>query len=380
MASTAGQTITCKGAVCWAPGEPLVLEEVQVDPPQAGEVRIKVLYSSLCRSDVTFWLDKPKIGLFPRIFGHEASGIIESVGDGVTEFTEGDHVLPLYTGECMKCIYCKSTKSNLCEKFRVSSARGVMLSDKKCRFTVKGRPVYHYSGSTFCQYTVLEQENVLKVNSAAPLDKICLLSCGVPAGFASVWNVAKVEKGSTVAVFGLGTVGLAVAAGARKAGAVKIIGVDINPKKHKRALHFGVTDFINPLEIDQAVQQVIKDMTAGGVDYSFECVGNAQVVESALLSCHDGWGMTVICGVAGEKTPISAHPAVFLFGRTLTGTLFGGLKPKSDLPKFVDMYMNKEFSLEDFITHELSLSQINDAFKLLIEGECLRCVIDLWTD
>lgn len=374
---TAGQIITCKGAVCWAAGEPLIIEDVQVDPPQVGEVRIKILYSSLCRSDVTFWLDKPKVGLFPRIFGHEASGIVESVGEGVTEFVEGDHVLPLYTGECMKCVHCKSTKSNLCEKSRVSSARGVMLSDKKSRFTVKGMPVYHYSGSTFCQYTVVEQENVLKVDSTAPLDKICLLSCGVPAGLSSVWNVAKVEKGSTVAIFGLGTVGLAVAAGAHKAGATRIIGVDINPKKFERALHFGVTDCINPSERDEPVQQVIKDMTAGGVDYSFECVGSAQVVESALLSCHDGWGMTIICGVAGEKTPVSAHPAVFLFGRTLTGTLFGGLKPKSDLPKYVEMYMNKEFSLEDFITHELPFSQINDAFKLLIEGESLRCVIHL---
>lgn len=377
MAPTAGQTITCKGAVCWAAGEPLVIEDVQVDPPKAGEVRIKVLYTSLCRSDVTFWLDKPKIGLFPRIFGHEASGIVESVGEGVTEFIEGDHVLPLYTGECKKCAHCKSAKSNLCEKSRVSSARGVMLSDKKSRFTVNGRPVYHYSGSTFCQYTVLEQENVVKIDSAAPLDKVCLLSCGVPAGLASVWNIAKMEKGSKIAIFGLGTVGLAVAAGAHKAGAAQIIGVDINPKKFERASQFGVTDCINPLEKAEPVQQVIKDMTAGGVDYSFECVGDAQVVESALLSSHDGWGMTIICGVAGEKTPISAHPAVLLFGRTLTGTLFGGLKPKSDLPKYVEMYMNKEFSLEDFITHELPFSQINDAFKLLIEGDSLRSIIHL---
>ncbi|KAI5055846.1 hypothetical protein GOP47_0029367 [Adiantum capillus-veneris] len=377
MAPTTGQTISCKGAVCWGPGELLVIEEVEVDPPQIGEVRIKILYSSLCRSDVTFWQDKPKIGLFPRIFGHEASGIVESVGGGVTEFVEGDHVLPLFTGECMKCVHCKSAKSNVCEKFRISSARGVMLSDKKSRFKVKGKPVYHYSGSTFCQYTVLEQENVVKIDPVAPLDKVCLLSCGVPAGLSSVWKVAKVEKGSTVAIFGLGTVGLAVAAGAQKVGAKQIIGIDVRSKKFERALQFGVTDCINPLERDKPIQEVIKEMTAGGVDYSFECVGSAQVVESALLSCHDGWGMTIICGVAGEKTPFAVHPAVLLLGRTITGTLFGGLKPKSDLPKFVEMYMNKEFSLEDFITHELPLSQINDAFKLLIEGDSLRSVIHL---
>lgn len=375
MAPTAGQTITCKGAVCWAPGEPLVIEEVQVDPPQVGEVRIRVLYSTLCHSDLTYWEDKPKIGLFPRIFGHEAAGIVESVGEGVTDFMEGDHVLPLFTGECMKCIYCKSTKSNLCERFRVNTARGVMLSDNKSRFSIRGKPVYYFLGSTFCEYTVLEHGNVVKVDSAAPLDKICLLSCGVTAGLSSVWNVAKVEKGSTVGIFGLGTVGLAVAAGARIAGAARIIGVDINSKKFERARHFGVTDCVNPLEKNEPVQQVIKDMTTGGVDYSFECVGNAQVVESALLSCHDGWGMTIICGVAGEKTPLSAHPGLFLYGRTLTGTLFGGLKPKSDLPKVIEMYMNKAFSLEDFITHELPFSQINDAFKLLLEGESLRCVM-----
>lgn len=375
MASTAGKTITCKGAVCWAPGEPLILEEVQVDPPQCGEVRIKVLYSSLCRSDLTYWEDKPKIGLFPRIFGHEAAGIVESVGEGVTDFKEGDHVLPLFTGECRECTHCKSPKSNLCEKFRVNTAKGVMLSDNRSRISVKGNPVYYFLGSTFCEYTVLEHGNVVKVDPAAPLEKICLLSCGVTAGLSSVWNVAKVEKGSSVAIFGLGTLGLAVAAGAQIAGASRIIGVDINSKKFERARKFGVSECVNPTEKGEPVQQVIKDMTNGGVDYSFECVGNATVVQSALLSCHDGWGMTIICGVAGEKTPMSAHPALFLYGRTLTGALFGGLKPKSQLSQFVEMYMKKVFELEDFITHELPFSQINSAFKLLIEGESLRCVM-----
>lgn len=377
MAPTAGQIITCKAAVCWSPKEPLVLENVQVDPPQKGEVRVKILFTSLCHSDVTFWLDKPKIGFFPRIFGHEASGIIESVGEGVTEFQEGDHVLPVFTGECKECRHCKSTKSNLCAKYRLDPRRGVMLSDNKSRFSVGGKAINHFLGSTFSEYTVLEQEYVVKVNPAAPLEKICILSCGVTTGLGSSWKFAKVEKGSSVAIFGLGTIGLGVAEGARLAGASRVIGVDINPMRFEKARKFGMTEFINPSDHDKPVHEVIRDMTDGGVDYSFECVGSARVVETALLSCHDGWGMTVVCGVEGESNTVCVHPGVFLYGRTLTGAFFGGIKPKSELPKVVEMCINKEVQLDEFITHTLPFDQINEAFTLMLEGKSLRCVMHM---
>eukprot|EP00250_Pteridium_aquilinum_P013545 c21409_g1_i3 orf=113-1210(-) len=351
MAPTAGQTITCKAAVCWSAKEPLVLENVQVEPPQKGEVRIKILFTAVCHSDVTFWLDMPKLGLFPRIFGHEASGVIESVGEGVTDFQEGDHVLPVFTGECRECRHCKSTKSNLCAKYRVDVQRGVMLSDNKSRFSVNGKAINYFLGSTFSEYTVLEQEFVAKVNRAAPLEKICILSCGVTTGFGSSWKHAKVAKGSSVAIFGLGTVGLGVAEGARLSGASRIIGVDVNPSKFEKARVLGVTEFINPSDHDKSVHEVINDMTDGGVDYSFECVGSAKLVETALLSCHDGWGLTVVCGVEGSNSTVSAHPSLFLYGRTLTGAFFGGIKPKSELPDVVEMYMNK---IEEILRRQFS--------------------------
>lgn len=315
--------------------------------------------------------------MFPRIFGHEASGIVESVGDGVTELQEGDHVLPVFTGECKECVHCRSVKSNLCEKFRLNARRGVMLSDNKSRFSIKGKPIYFFLGSTFCEYTVVEHGNVVKVNPAAPLEKICILSCGVTTGLGSVWKTAKVEKGSTVAIFGLGTIGLGVSEGARVVGASRIIGVDINPEKFDKARTFGVTEFINPKDHEQPVAQVIQNLTNGGVDYSFECVGSAKVVETALLSCHDGWGTAVVCGVEGECTTISAHPSLFLFGRTLTGSFFGGLKPRSELPNIVEMYMMKELQLDKFITHELPFAQINEAFTLMLEGKSLRTVLKM---
>lgn len=312
-----------------------------------------------------------------RLIHHRRVKIVESVGEGVTEFQEGDHVLPVFTGECRECRHCKSSKSNLCAKYRMDVRRGVMLRDNKSRFSVNGKAVYFFMGSTFSEYTVVEQEYVVKVNKAAPLEKICVLSCGVTTGFGSSWKYAKVEKGSSVAIFGLGTVGLGVAEGARLAGASPIIGVDTNPSKFDKARIFGVTELINPNELDKSVQEVICDMTDGGVDYSFECVGSAKVVETALLSCHDGWGMTVVCGVEGGSTTVNAHPRLFLFGRTLTGNIFGGIKPRTELPNVVEMSMNKEIHLEEFITQELPFDQINEAFKLMLEGKGLRCVMHL---
>ncbi|KAI5062203.1 hypothetical protein GOP47_0022742 [Adiantum capillus-veneris] len=348
------------------------MEDIQVDPPQKGEVRIRILFTSLCHTDVTFWQDSLKLGLFPRIFGHEASGIVESVGEGVTEFQEGDHVLPVFTGECGDCRYCKSTKSNLCKKFRGDVKRGVMICDNKSRFSVRGKSIYFFMGSTFSEYTVVEQEYVVKVNRAAPLDKLCLLSCGVTTGLGSSWNFAKVEKGSSVAIFGLGTIGLGVAEGAKLSGAAHIIGIDTNPLKFDKARTLGVRECMNPNDFDRPIHEVIIGKTDGGVDYSFECVGSANVVQTALLSCHEGWGKTVVCGVEGGNKTVNSHPQLFLYGRTLTGTLFGGVKPKSELPTLVAMYMNKELQLDQYITHTLPFPQINEAFEFLLQGKSLR--------
>ncbi|XP_019195761.1 PREDICTED: alcohol dehydrogenase-like 6 [Ipomoea nil] len=367
--------ITCKAAVAWGPGEAMVIEEVEVSPPQPMEIRIKVVYTSLCRSDVTAWLSQAHPSIYPRIFGHEASGIVESVGQGVTEFGEGDRVLTLFTGECMRCKHCISGKSNICQVLGLEH-KGVMHSDQKTRFFVKGKPVYHYCAvSSFSEYTVVHSGCAVKVNPLAPLDKICILSCGAATGLGAAWKVANVSQGSKVAIFGLGTVGLSVAQGAKLRGASQIIGVDINPHKRDIAKDFGVTDFLNPNDSDEPIQQVIKRMTDGGADFSFECIGDTEMVTTALQSCCDGWGLTVTLGVPKTKPEISGHFRFFLMGRKLTGSLFGGWKPKSEIPSLVDMYMNKEIQIDELITHNLPFEDINKAFDLMIQGKCLRCVI-----
>lgn len=366
--------ITCRAAVGYGAGEALVIEEVEVSPPQPMEIRIKVVSTSLCRSDITAWSQAP---IFPRIFGHEASGIVESVGEGVTEFEEGHHVLTLFTGECMTCRHCTSGKSNMCQVLGLER-KGVMHSDQKTRFSIKGKPIYHYCAvSSFSEYTVVHSGCALKVSSLAPLDKICLLSCGVSAGLGAAWKVANITEGSTVVIFGLGTVGLSVAQGAKQRGASRIIGVDINSEKMEKAKAFGITEFVNPHDCNEPVQQVIKQMTDGGADYSFECIGDTGMVTTALQSCCDGWGLTVTLGVPKVNPEISSHYGLFLSGRTLRGSLFGGWRPKSDLHSLVDMYMRKEIQIDEFITHNLPFEDINKAFDLMMEGKCLRCVIHM---
>ncbi|TYH60277.1 hypothetical protein ES332_D08G282100v1 [Gossypium tomentosum] len=319
------------------------------------------------------------MAIFPRIFGHEASGIVESVGEGVTEFVKGDHVLTVFTGECKTCKHCESKKSNMCQVLGLER-RGVMHSDQGTRFSVKGKPVYHYCAvSSFSEYTVVHSGCAVKVSQQAPLEKICLLSCGVAAGLGAAWNVADISKGSIVVIFGLGTVGLAVAQGAKLRGASQIIGVDINPEKYEKvaAKCFGVTDFLNPNEYNEPIQQVIKRISGGGADYSFECIGNTGMVTTALQSCCDGWGLTVTLGVPKTNPEIASHYSAFLSGKTLKGSLFGGWKPKSDLPSLVNKYMNREIQVDEFITHNLPFEDINKAFTLMREGKCLRCVIHM---
>ncbi|KAI7743777.1 hypothetical protein M8C21_014290 [Ambrosia artemisiifolia] len=373
-----GGIIKCKAAVAWGAGEAMRIEEVEVSPPLPSELRIKVFSTSLCRSDVTAWLSNAQPPLFPRIFGHEASGIVESVGEGVTEFVQGDHVLTLFIGECMSCKHCVSTKkTNICQQLGLER-KGVMHTDQTTRFFIKGKPVFHYCAvSSFSEYTVVHSGCAVKISKDAPLDKVCLLSCGTAAGLGAAWNVADVSKGSTVAIFGLGTVGLSVAQGAKIRGASRIIGVDTNPEKNEKAKAFGVTDFINPNELEGTVQQVIKQMTDGGADYSFECIGDTEMVTTALQSCCDGWGVTVTLGVPKTKPEVTAHYGLLITGRTLRGSLFGGWKPKSDLPSLIDMYLKDEIMVDDLITHNLPFEDINTAFDLMVAGKCLRCVIHM---
>ncbi|KAG0474868.1 hypothetical protein HPP92_014554 [Vanilla planifolia] len=366
--------ITCKAAVAWGPGEPLVLEEVEVHPPKAMEIRIKVVCSSLCRSDVTQWESKAQPSLFPRIFGHEASGIVESVGEDVTEFEVGDHVLTVFIGECKSCKHCVSGKSNMCQNLGLER-KGVMHTDQNTRFFIKGRPIYHYCAvSSFSEYTVVHSGCAVKVSKDAPMDRICLLSCGVSAGLGAAWKVANVSEGSTVVIFGLGTVGLSVAQAAKIRGASQIIGVDTDPQKFEKGKAFGVTSCINPDDCNEPIPQVIKRMTDGGADYSFECIGDTGAVTTALQSC-DAWGVTVTLGVPKTNPDVSVHYSLLLSGRTLKGTLFGGWRPKSDLPSLVLQYLEKKILLEDLVTHDIAFDDINEAFSLMKEGKCLRCVI-----
>lgn len=378
MSNTAGQVIKCKAAVSWEAGKPLVIEEVELAPPQANEVRIKILFTSLCHTDVYFWEAKGQKPAFPRIFGHEAAGVVESVGEGVTDLKPGDTVLPVFTGECKECRHCKSEESNMCDLLRINTDRTVMLSDGKSRFSAKGKPIYHFLGtSTFSEYTVAHVGSVAKINPAAPLDKVCVLSCGISTGLGAAINVAKPKKGSSVAVFGLGAVGLAAAEGARISGASRIIGVDLNASRFEQAKKFGVTEFVNPKDHDKPVQEVIAEMTDGGVDRSIECTGSIAAMISAFECVHDGWGVAVLVGVPNRDDSFKTHPINLLNERTLKGTFFGNFKPRTDLPRLVEKYVNKELDLqlEKFITHEVSFSDINKAFDYMLKGEGLRCII-----
>ncbi|WP_218398218.1 S-(hydroxymethyl)glutathione dehydrogenase/class III alcohol dehydrogenase [Alteromonas lipotrueae] len=373
-----GEThIKSKAAVAWAACEPLKMEEIDVELPKKGEVLVRIVASGVCHTDAfTLSGDDPE-GVFPSVLGHEGGGIVEMVGEGVTSVEVGDHVIPLYTAECGECKFCTSGKTNLCQAVRETQGKGLM-PDGTSRFSKDGEPIYHYMGcSTFSEYTVLPEISLAKVNKSAPLEEVCLLGCGVTTGMGAVLNTAKVKEGDTVAIFGLGGIGLSAIIGARMAGASRIIGIDINESKFDLAKQLGATDLVNPKNFDKPIQEVIVEMTDGGVDYSFECIGNVNVMRSALECCHKGWGESVIIGVAGAGQEISTRPFQLVTGRVWRGSAFGGVKGRSELPGIVERYLDGEFGLQEFITHTMGLDGINDAFDLMHKGESIRSVVHM---
>lgn len=367
--------IKSKAAIAWGPGQPLSVEEVDVMLPRAGEVLVKIVATGVCHTDAfTLSGDDPE-GVFPAILGHEGGGIVEMVGEGVTSVKVGDHVIPLYTPECGECKFCKSGKTNLCQKIRETQGKGLM-PDGTTRFYKDGEPIFHYMGcSTFSEYTVLPEISLAKVNPEAPLEEVCLLGCGVTTGMGAVLNTAKVEPGASVAIFGIGGIGLSAIIGATMAGATRIIAVDINDSKFELARQLGATDCINPKDYDKPIQEVIVELTDGGVDYSFECIGNVDVMRSALECCHKGWGESVVIGVAGAGQEISTRPFQLVTGRVWRGSAFGGVKGRSELPEIVEKYLRGDFKLSDFITHTMPLEEINSAFDLMHEGKSIRSVV-----
>ncbi len=371
------QFIKSKAAIAWGPNQPLSIEEVDVMLPKKGEVLVKIIASGVCHTDAfTLSGDDPE-GIFPVILGHEGGGIVEQIGEGVTSVKVGDHVIPLYTPECGECKFCLSGKTNLCQKIRETQGKGLM-PDGTTRFYQNGKPIYHYMGcSTFSEYTVLPEISLAKVNQNAPLEEVCLLGCGVTTGMGAVMNTAKVEVGDTVAIFGLGGIGLSAVIGAAMAKASRIIAIDINESKFELAKKLGATDCINPKNFDKPIQDVIVEMTDGGVEYSFECIGNVNVMRSALECCHKGWGESIIIGVAGAGQEISTRPFQLVTGRVWRGTAFGGVKGRSELPDYVERYLAGEFKLDDFITHTMSLEEINEAFDLMHAGKSIRTVIHM---
>ena len=369
------QFIKSKAAIAWGPNQPLSVEEVDVMLPKKGEVLIKILASGVCHTDAFTLSGEDPEGIFPCILGHEGGGVVEQVGEGVTSVAVGDHVIPLYTPECRECKFCLSGKTNLCQKIRETQGKGLM-PDGTTRFYKNGQPIFHYMGcSTFSEYTVLPEISLAKVNPKAPLEEVCLLGCGVTTGIGAVINTAKVEEGATVAIFGLGGIGLSAIIGATMAKASRIIVIDINESKFDLAKKLGATDCINPKDHTKAIQDVIVDLTDGGVDYSFECIGNVDVMRSALECCHKGWGESVVIGVAGAGQEISTRPFQLVTGRVWRGSAFGGVKGRTELPEYVERYLAGEFKLSDFITHTMDLLDINQAFELLHQGKSIRTVI-----
>lgn len=367
--------IKSRAAVAFAPNQPLQIVEVDVEPPKAGEVLVRIVASGVCHTDAYTLSGEDSEGVFPCILGHEGGGIVEAVGEGVTSVVVGDHVIPLYTAECRQCKFCTSGKTNLCSSVRATQGKGLM-PDGTTRFSYNGEPIYHYMGtSTFSEYTVLPEVSVAKIPKEAPLDKVCLLGCGVTTGIGAVLNTAKVEEGATVAIFGLGGIGLAAIIGAKMAKASRIIAIDINPAKFAIAEELGATDFVNPKEHDKPIQEVIVEMTDGGVDYSFECVGNVQLMRAALECAHKGWGESVIIGVAGAGQEISTRPFQLVTGRVWRGSAFGGVKGRTELPNYVEKAQSGEIPLDTFITHNMGLDEINQAFDLMHEGKSIRTVI-----
>jgi len=363
-----------RAAVATGPGEALAIETVSLDGPQAGEVLIEVKATGLCHTDAYTLSGADPEGLFPTILGHEGAGVVVDVGQGVSSLRAGDHVIPLYTPECRQCKFCLSGKTNLCGAIRATQGKGVM-PDGSSRFKLNGEPLYHYMGcSTFSNYTVLPEIALAKIRADAPFDKVCYIGCGVTTGLGAVINTARVEPGASVAVFGLGGIGLNVIQGARLVGADRIIGIDLNPSKVPLAEKFGMTDFINPKDVDDVVAAIV-DMTDGGVDYSFECIGNVDVMRQALECCHKGWGESIIIGVAGAGQEISTRPFQLVTGRVWRGTAFGGAKGRTDVPKIVDWYMDGKINIDDLITHTMALDDINRGFDLMHKGESIRSVV-----
>ena len=364
-----------KAAVAFGAGRPLEVVEVDLDGPRAGEVLVEIKATGVCHTDAfTLSGDDPE-GAFPAILGHEGAGVVVEVGPGVKSLKPGDHVIPLYTAECRECEYCLNPKTNLCQAVRSTQGQGVM-PDGTSRFSFEGKPILHYMGcSTFSNYTVLPEISLANVRKDAPFDKICYIGCGVTTGIGAVAFTMKVEAGSTVAVFGLGGIGLNVIQGAKMVGATRIIGIDLNPAREGLGKQFGMTDFINPKDVDNVVDHIIQ-MTGGGVDYSFECIGNVDVMRQALECCHKGWGESCIVGVAGAGKQITTRPFQLVTGRSWRGTAFGGARGRTDVPRIVDWYMDGKINIDDLITHKMPLEDINKAFDLMHSGESIRSVVE----
>ncbi|MND98595.1 S-(hydroxymethyl)glutathione dehydrogenase [compost metagenome] len=367
--------IKSRAAVAFASNQPLEIVEVDVALPKAGEVLVRIVASGVCHTDAYTLSGADPEGIFPAILGHEGAGIVEAIGAGVTSVEIGDHVIPLYTAECRVCKFCTSGKTNLCQAVRATQGKGLM-PDGSSRFSYNGSPIYHYMGtSTFSEYTVLPEISLAKIPKSAPLEKVCLLGCGVTTGIGAVLNSANVEAGATVAIFGLGGIGLSAVIGAKMAHAQRIIAIDINPDKFQIAKDLGATDFINPKDYDRPIQDVIVDMTQGGVDYSFECIGNVELMRAALECCHKGWGESIIIGVAAAGKEISTRPFQLVTGRVWRGSAFGGVKGRTELPSYVAKAESGEIPLDKFITHTMPLDDINKAFELMRSGESIRTVI-----
>ena len=364
-----------RAAVAFGPGKPLEIVEIDVEPPRKGEVLVRITHTGVCHTDAFTLSGEDPEGIFPAVLGHEGGGIVEAVGEGVTSVKPGDHVIPLYTAECGECKFCRSGKTNLCSAVRATQGKGLM-PDGTTRFSYNGEPIYHYMGtSTFSEYTVVAEVSLAVINEEAPLEKACLLGCGVTTGIGAVHNTAKVKEGDTVAIFGLGGIGLAAIQGAVQAKASRILAIDTNPDKFELARSMGATDFINPKDHDRPIQEVIVEMTDGGVEFSFECIGNVDVMRSALECCHKGWGESIIIGVAGAGKEISTRPFQLVTGRVWKGSAFGGVKGRSQLPGMVNDYLGGKIDLDPFITHTMPLEQINDAFDLMHDGKSIRTVI-----
>ncbi len=364
-----------KAAVAWRPKERLEIEDVEIEGPKEGEVLCRIVASGVCHTDAYTLSGIDPEGVFPAILGHEGGAVVEEVGPGVKSVKPGDHVIPLYIPECGKCKFCTSGKTNLCQAVRSTQGLGLM-PDKTSRFSKNGKTIYHYMGtSTFSEYSTILEISLAKIDKKAPLDKVCLLGCGITTGIGAVLNTAKVKPGSTVAVFGLGAIGLSVVQGAVLARADRIIAIDINEDKFEMARLLGATDFVNPSKYDVPTQNVIIDMTDGGVDYSFECVGNVKLMRAALECCHKGWGESVIIGVAGAGEEISTRPFQLVTGRVWRGTAFGGIKSRSGLPKYVKRYLKGEIKVDEFVTYSMPIEKINDALDYMHEGKSIRSVV-----